>query len=286
VSRSADIAAAFTAACLDELVALKPGNVHVFADGHRMTVNDFVRSAHAAAAPLTRPGARVGERILAAVEATAATVGANTNLGIILLCAPLAAAAEVATDDLRGALARVLADLEVDDATLAFRAIVRAAPAGLGRADRHDVHEPATVTLREAMREAAPRDHIALQYASDFDDIFGLGLPRFAAASQRWPQPEWATVATYLAFLATHPDSHIVRKHGPGPAAEVRREAEHFAKRLLAAADAAALRDDLMAWDAALKARAINPGTSADLTVGTLFAHRLRNVLPLTRNSG
>jgi triphosphoribosyl-dephospho-CoA synthase len=285
VSGGADIAAAFTAACLDELAALKPGNVHAFADGHRMTADDFVRSAHAAAAPLTRPGARVGERILAAVEATAATVGANTNLGIILLCAPLAAAAEIATDDLRGALARILADLDIDDATLAFRAIVRAAPAGLGRADRHDVHAAPTVTLRQAMQEAAPRDSIALQYATDFESIFGLGLPHLAAALQRWPEPEWATVATYLAFLAADPDSHIVRKHGPGAAEAVRRDAEIFATRLLATADATSLKGDLMTWDAALKTRAINPGTSADLTVGTLFAHRLRNVLPLARNS-
>src|SRR5262245_36918074 len=64
------IAAAFVAACRDELEAPKPGNVHLFAAGHRMTADDFVRSAEAAAEPLTAPGARVGERILRAVEAT------------------------------------------------------------------------------------------------------------------------------------------------------------------------------------------------------------------------
>jgi hypothetical protein len=35
------IARAFEEACRDELDAPKPGNVHVFADGHRMTVTDF-----------------------------------------------------------------------------------------------------------------------------------------------------------------------------------------------------------------------------------------------------
>ena len=102
---------------------------------------------------------------------------------------------------------------------------------------------------------------------------------------RRWPEPRWATLAAYLAFLAAAPDTHIVRKHGPEAAAEVREIAGRFAARLQAADDAAALAGDLLAWDAALKARAINPGTSADLTVGTLFAHRLRNVLPLKRNS-
>jgi triphosphoribosyl-dephospho-CoA synthase len=47
----------------------------------------------------------------------------------------------------------------------------------------------------------------------------------------------------------------------------------------------AALRDDLLQWDARLKAQGINPGTSADLTVATVFAHRLRTILPSARNS-
>ncbi len=125
---SADIAAAFTAACRDELDAPKPGNVHHFAPGRRKTAADFVRSAEAAAPALAAPGARVGARILAAVEATFATVGSNTNLGIILLCAPLAAAAEARPAGLRDALAGVLDTLDVADAELAFRAIVLASP--------------------------------------------------------------------------------------------------------------------------------------------------------------
>src|SRR5262249_15127147 len=116
VTEAVRIAAAFRAACRDELEAPKPGNVHVFADGHRMSAGEFIRSAEAAAGPLTVAGARVGARILAAVQATAAAVDTNTNLGIILLCAPLAAAAERAPSDLRGALADVLDALDVEDA--------------------------------------------------------------------------------------------------------------------------------------------------------------------------
>jgi triphosphoribosyl-dephospho-CoA synthase len=285
MSREAAIAQAFTAAFLDELAAPKPGNVHVFADGHRMTAADFVRSAEAAAPPLARAGARVGRRIHDAVEATFAAVGSNTNLGIILLCAPLAAAAEAGGTDLRASLAIVLADLDVEDAELAFRAIARAAPAGLGRAERYDVHAPATATLREAMTEAQQRDHIAKQYVTDFESIFDLGLACLEDALRRWPKAEWATLATYLAYLARHPDSHVLRKHGAATADEVRRSAAAYEARLQAADDPAALVPDLLAWDTALKARAINPGTSADLTVGTLFAHRLRNDLPFARKS-
>ena len=54
------VAAAYIEACLAELDAPKPGNVHRFAPGHRMEVADFVRSAEASAAPIAAKGARVG----------------------------------------------------------------------------------------------------------------------------------------------------------------------------------------------------------------------------------
>ena len=280
------IAAAFRNACLAELQALKPGNVHVFAAGHRMTVEQFVRSADAAAAPLAAPGARVGQRILDAVEATHAAVGANTNLGIILLCAPLAAAAETAPSDLRSALGDVLGALDTEDAERAFRAIVRAAPAGLGRAERNDVFAPARVTLRQAMTDAADRDRIARQYAAGYADIFDRGLPLLAAAAARGWGATSAALAVYLGFVAAFPDSHVVRKYSLAVAQDVRNAAIKFHAALQAARDPAHLTDELLAWDAELKARGINPGTSADLTVATLFVRELATILPSERNSG
>lgn len=276
------IAAAFVAACHDELQAPKPGNIHVFADGHRMTANDFVRSAEAAAGPLAEPGTRVGSRVLGAVGATRAAVGTNTNLGIILLCAPLAAAAE--HNDLRGSLRMVLDKLDREDAKKAFRAIVLAAPAGLGTADQHDVRGPATVTLRQAMAAAADRDRIAYQFSNEFTDIFDLGLPECIAASGRWADPKWATLSVYLTFLAAFPDSHIARKYGVTLAQEVRETARDYRGRLYVSDPPEHLLGDLLAWDAELKQRGINPGTSADLTVATLFARRL--LLPDAPNSG
>jgi triphosphoribosyl-dephospho-CoA synthase len=284
-SRCDQVAAAFKWACLAELDAPKPGNVHVFSAGHGMTVEQFVRSAAAAAGPLSAPGARVGVRILTAVEATLAAVGVNTNLGIILLCAPLAAAAEVATSDLRATVAEILRDLDQDDADLAFRAIVRAAPAGLGRNARYDVFEPATVSLLQAMIEAAERDGVARQYATNFADVFEFGLP-ILEAKRYEADSKWAAFATYLGFLSAFPDSHIVRKLGAQSAAEVSRKAAMLQASLQTAEDAAQLLPDILVWDAALKADGINPGTSADLTVATLFAHRLRTILRSLRNGG
>ena len=280
------VAAAFSRACVDELEAPKPGNVHLFAPGHRMTAAEFIRSANAAAAPLAVPGARVGSRILGAVEATLAAVGTNTNLGIILLCAPLAATADIRAADLRAALAQVLEALDIQDAELAFRAIARAAPAGLGRAERHDVTETASVSLKDAMAEASSRDRIARQYVSDFEDIFERGEPVLTAVLASGAEPKWATLAVYLEFLSAFPDSHIARKHGIATAEDVCRAASRYHRRMRSLEKPAALLADLLAWDALLKERGINPGTSADLTVATLFAHRLRTILPSARNNG
>src|SRR5262249_28774548 len=172
-------------ACREELEAPKPGSVHVFSIARRLGVEVFERNAAAAAGPLTAPRHKVGARILGAVEATAAAVETNTNLGIILLCAPLAAAAESFSWDLRSSLSKTLRALDRDDAALAFRAIVRASPAGLGRAERHDVFAPATGSLRAAMAEAAERDRVAQQYVTDFADIFELGEPLLTATLAR-----------------------------------------------------------------------------------------------------
>jgi triphosphoribosyl-dephospho-CoA synthase len=285
ISRRA-AADAFIAACRDELEAPKPGNVHAYACGHGMTVAQFVASSAAAADWLCAPAARVGRRIRGAVEASIKAAGANTNLGIVLLCAPLAAAAELDSLELRAALVRVLDGLDSGDADDAFAAIVRAAPAGLGRAQRHDVFAPAQATLKQAMAEAADRDRIARQYATAFADVFDLGMTLHAAALTRWSDPKWATLAIYLGFLSKFPDSHIVRKQGAAAAAEVCRTAMKFNAALWSAQQPADRLGDFLTWDAALKTRGINPGTSADLTVATLFGRRLQSALPSARNSG
>lgn len=283
--RAEQVARAFKAACRDELDAPKPGNVHVYAAGHRMSTSEFERSASAAAASIAQPGARVGARILAAVEATFAAVGTNTNLGIILLCAPLAAAVDSVSPGLRTALARVLETLDIEDARLAFRAIAQAAPAGLGRVARYDVFQPATVTLRHAMAAAADRDRIARQFACDFEDVFELGEPLLTTTLAWAPHPRWATLAVYLGFLSAFPDSHIVRKHGIDVAEATRRAALRFHQRVQLQEPFDDLLPELLAWDAELKRQAINPGTSADLTVATLFARRVRSILPPSSNS-
>lgn len=290
MTRAADpqeIAAAFVAACEAELQAPKPGNVHVFADGHGMTAADFLASAEAAAPFLGAARSSVGARIAGAIDATWARVGQNTNLGIVLLCAPLAQAAATAQSaDLRLETERVLQALDLRDADAAFRAIAHARPAGLGASAEHDVHAPAQTTLLEAMRAAADRDRIAWQYANGFADIFDLGLKALANARARGADAPLATLRVYAAFLAAFPDSHIARKHGPGAAEAVRCEATRFETALKNAESREAAFECALDFDRALKGRELNPGTSADLTVAVLFADYLAAILARTRKNG
>ena len=127
------------------------------------------------------------------------------------------------------------------------------------------------------MAAAADRDRIARQYVTAFEDVFAIGGagPAGGHACGRATRPA-ATLAVYLAFLSAFPDTHVVRKHGPGVAEEVRRTRDAIsATRLADRRRAAHLHADLMAGTRELKARGINPGTSADLTVATLFARNL-----------
>jgi triphosphoribosyl-dephospho-CoA synthase len=269
---SRSVEAAFLAACRDELRALKPGNVHIFAAGHGMQTKHFDDAAKAAAPWVARDGGSLGKRILEAVEASFAVANCNTNLGILLLCVPLAVAAEQRnkSQDLRQRLAAVLRDLDRNDASDVFRAIVKANPAGLGEVDSGDVSSPPGMTLREAMHLAADRDRIARAYVTDFADIFEFGLPKLQAARGETPSSDIAITALHMEFLSTFTDSHIVRKFGTETAEDVRSEAQEYAP-FWRNHDLS----ELLGFDRSLKERGLNPGTTADFVVATLYADKL-----------
>jgi triphosphoribosyl-dephospho-CoA synthase len=278
--------ACFLRACWLDIAVRKPGNVSQASPGHGMQASMFIASARAAASALFEPGLRVGARIEAGVNATWAVAGCNTNLGILLLCAPIALAIEqnpaAATPAaLRAAVESVLATLDIEDARAAYRAIARAHPGGLGTAPEQDVHDAPGVDLRAAMALAADRDLIARQYRDGFADLFALAfqLPVYQAGPGNAPAnveapPDAATVASvqrlYLSCLGAFPDSHIVRKHGERVAQTVMAAAQAWRER---AGSGTGLDADpeFAAWDASLKAAGVNPGTSADFTVAALL---------------
>lgn len=276
IALSSKLAGLYQDACLAELSALKPGNVHIFADGHGMVVQDFIASAEASAMPLCEAGLTVGQRIQQAIDATWSAVNCNTNLGIVLLAAPMVQATlENGLPLSKQALNEVLQRLTVEDARLAYAAILQASPAGLGSSNQHDVHEAPVVTLLQAMEEAQSYDLVARQYAHGYHDILQFGLPRYRAALAQWQCEAWAVSAVYLGFLARYPDSHIARKYGVAKAEEVMQQALLHEKNFMASDNPKTYQRALMTFDQELKAEKLNPGTSADLTVATVLAAAL-----------
>ena len=272
------ISTAFKAACMAELEALKPGNVHIFADGHGMTIHDFIKSAEAVAHVVAQPDLSLGQRILFSVQATQKVVGCNTNLGIILLCAPMIHAALMPNNSgFYTNLLHVLQRTTVDDAQQTFTAIALAKPAGLGDATKHNVHQPADCTLLQAMQIAADRDLVAAQYSNQFDAIFNIGVPLLKQPTHA--NRAWLTTKLYLTFMATFTDSHILRKHGAKTASQIQQQASQHLTIFNNLSNPKLYQSKLLAWDNQLKQMHINPGTSADLTVASLLANALNHLV-------
>lgn len=266
------LAQLYRQSCLDEVAVLKPGNVHVFADGHGMVVDDFIKSAEASCKVIAQANLSVGQRILNAVNATWDSVGCNTNLGIILLAAPIIHAALLGqSTPFRFLLSQTLQDLTVEDAAYAYQAIQRANPAGLGAVEEHDVANAPSVTLLAAMQIAQSQDFIARQYANGYQEIIEIGLPIYHQGLAQWERSGWATTLVYLAYLSIFIDSHIARKYGSEVALRVQQQAKIHYDTLICMENPKLYFKELIVFDRELKDRKVNPGTSADLTVATLL---------------
>ncbi|GAB4244181.1 MAG: triphosphoribosyl-dephospho-CoA synthase [Thermoleophilia bacterium] len=269
-----DIGWAAQMACLFEVNAEKPGNVSRRADFRDTRFEDFVVSA-VAIGPAFQDAARatVGETVLRAVRDTRRFVRTNTNLGIILLLAPLAkAAGEGGPERLRASVARVLDELTADDTGKVYEAIRLASPSGLGEVERYDVSEETVdTTLRQVMGLARDRDSVAREYVTDFEITFGLGYETLRRAWEKGCNFSDAIVQTFLTVLARVPDTLIARKEGQTAAEAVSQRAGE----VLAAGGCLSSRgrEELVRFDRDLRdeSHRMNPGTTADLVVSSLF---------------
>ncbi len=300
-------------ACLLEVSAAKPGNVSPgrhFADA---CYEEFLASAVAIGGPLAGAGTRpLGATVRLAVEATARWTRSNTNLGIVLLLAPLARAAMLGSrvDDptdcgmriadcgsrsegggppwmgLRNAVRRVLEATTVDDARDVYAAIRLAAPGGLGRVDAQDVADEPDVTLLDAMRLAVDRDGIAREYATAYDRTFETTVPALEDARAAGLSWDDAVVETFLTLLAAAPDTHVARRGGAVLAADILRRAR--AVRAAGGVRSTGGRRALDDMDRSLReaGNVANPGTTADLTAAAIFVVLLGGGWRITEGGG
>ena len=269
---------AYLWACDLELRAIKPGNVGDHGDGHQMTPALFRDSAKASVGALSDADLGLGQRIYEAVRSSLEVAGCNTNLGIILLSAPLIEAyfQRQQGQTLQQALGEALDRLSPEDTAWVFRAISSAEPGGLGSAPEGDVRNPPDLSLMEAMRLAEHRDCIARQYTHSYEDIFHRGIPLYDSRLSIGDSEEWATAVLFMDFLSCMEDSHVGRKFGQACAREVSREAAQvYGLFQDKAIQPELILRPLLDLDRTFKARGINPGTTADLTVASLLAAAL-----------
>ncbi len=274
--RKWSVGAAAELACVLEATAPKAGNVHpgeAFVD---MRYADFLRSAAAIGPVFGRVRElSVGEIVLESVIATRAHVAMNTNLGTLLLLAPLAKAwsPELSVGEWTVAVQSVLLALDPKDSTAIYEAIRIAKPGGLGESSEHDVHGEAPQDLLVAMRYAAGTDSVAAQYANGFLDLFARLVPWLNEAMGTGQDLFNAVCSVQLRWLAEERDSLIVRKCGEAVADEVK----SLAAGVLQAETAAGRFTKMQELDQFLRAdgHRRNPGTTADLIAAMLFVRLL-----------
>jgi triphosphoribosyl-dephospho-CoA synthase len=258
-------------ACIWEVTARKPGNVHRDQDFADVGLVDFLVSAVAIVPVFDKAEGRpVGETVLDAIQATRQVTATNTNLGIVLLLAPMAAVP--LQEDLRSGLGCVLNRLTVHDSQAVYEAIRLAQPGGLASVPEQDIRQPPTLPLRDIMALAQDRDLIARQYVNDFQQVFDLGVPALIQGLEKTKCLENAIIWTYLSILGQLRDSLIARKCGQDEAAEASRQA----RAVLDAGwpDRVVGQKALAEFDAWCSARGHerNPGATADLVTASLFA--------------
>ena len=265
------IGACIEAACVMEVLAPKAGNVHPgfswnFTD---LDVADFLASARALRPVFETAADRtVGEMVLESVRATRAVVSTNTNLGQILLLAPLSKAAfetgRIDREEVQG----ILLKLTVHDAIAVYEAIALAKPGGMGQRGSQDIADRPTCTFYEAMKLAASYDDVAAQYATGFSDVFEMAgeLEKEVRISGDWLR---AIADVHLARLVRG-DTLVRRKCGDAIEAELKSLAASVVRHR---ADPAKYQAEHAKFDAWLRAdgNRRNPGTTADLITAALF---------------
>lgn len=254
--------------------AIKPGNVGFHSDIGGLTTDDFLRSADVSALPVSEPSSLLGKRIFNAIEATHNAVKTNTNLGIILLVSPIIQGRfeKEESENLRSSISQVLKNSTINDAKETYRAIKLAKPGGMGKKDYQDLSQEPSVTLLKTMKIAENWDRIAAQYSNNFQDIFEFGVPCFNKLLAKWQNEKWATTGLFLSYLANYPDSLIERKYSLLKAKEISDMISPLEREVCRSDSPGRYESQLLEVDGQLKQNRINPGTTADLAVATIFA--------------
>ena len=265
--------------CDVEMESLKPGNVHKFSKSNDMSIKNFLRSSLIISKCLTKKNLNLGIKIINSVNEIQKKVKKNTNLGIILMLSPIVSVVLeegiISKEKLVRKIKTLIKKQSIKDSIHIFKAISITSPGGLGFSKKYDVNKLPKINLHKAMEYSKKRDLIARQYCNGFEDIYSTGIPAYKKFYNKWGKVNWALTGVYLTFLKKFNDSHIARNKGKKIATNVRKEAQKYYFFLKRNKNLNKIKKKLLFFDKKLKSKRINPGTTADLTVATLFFEKV-----------
>jgi len=283
-----EIAQAVQIASLLEASAAKPGNVYPTKNFKDLNYHHFLYSSAAVfPAFLNLENKSVGKIILEGVKQTHSFIKTNTNLGILLLIAPLAAAYAglrkknlVKTDNkeelkqlLQQEISLILNNLTRKDAELAYEAINYSKAGNLAEVEDGDIKDRVELTLYQAMKLAQNRDQIAAEYVNDFSFTFNFAYPVFKKNQKKFSKLNDVIIQSYLEILAEHPDTLIARKWGNDFAVEISEKTKKLLNKLKNITDYKIRKQEIQKFDKYLRSKEekINPGTTADFIAAVIF---------------
>lgn len=271
----------------------KPGNVHRTRNFSDMVFEDFLLSGIAIGKTMEKAAIKgldlsnkpgkwqeigLGDLILEAVTETDRWVANNTNLGIIMLLAPICAAAGMmeTITDLRSKIHQIMKLTTAKDAVNLYRAINIADAGGMGEQEEFDVSSDSSlqklldedINMFSVLEMSSEWDHLSYELTHQMPVTFDLGFPLFKKTKAKYGVNE-ATVQTFLTILSEVPDTLISRKYGKEKAEEVSLDAKAILEeggiitneglKLLEKFDQKLIENDL------------NPGTTADFTASSIM---------------
>ena len=251
----------------------KPGNVDREHDFGNLRYEHFLGSAVGTYAVFKKAASGqecpIGGLLLEAVEASSAwQMAGNVHFGAILMLIPLCVAASLSSDieGLRKNVEIVVKKTTVFDALQFYEAFGRVT-VRVGKAETLDVRDPASLdaierenlTLYNIMEISTPNDTLAREWIEGFPRTF-RGADILEKRFKSGHSLNDSIVYTFLSLLGDIPDALIEKKFGRELAGEV----SSASKQVLNSGRVAE-------FDEYLIGKEINPGTTADLVIASLF---------------
>ncbi|MGZ7095035.1 MAG: triphosphoribosyl-dephospho-CoA synthase [Methanobacterium sp.] len=270
----------------------KPGNVHRTQDFDDMIYEDFLISGIVIGDLMKKAAERgkkykddfslhkirLGEIIKEAVLETDRWIGNNTNLGIIILLAPLSAAAGMSSDihELRRNAERIMKATTSKDAVNLYDAINAADAGGMGEQEELDVADTEArgkiikedISMFKVLEMSAKWDLLSKELTTGMPITFETGFPTFKEIKATYGLNK-ATVQTFLTILAQYPDTLISRKYGIDTARIISADADSILQNggILNSQGELLIRQ----FDTQLLKNKFNPGTTADITAASIM---------------